>query len=93
MRPLLVSSIQPSPSVTSNLCIWDLGSWTEVQTLILVVFCSRLAAHEFNKAADLYSQALDKNPFDATVWCNRAYARIKLEEHGYALSDASAGFS
>ena len=47
------------------------------------------AAHEFNKAADLYSRALDHNPFDATLWCNRSYARIKLEEHGYALSDAS----
>ena len=50
------------------------------------------SAHEFKKAADLYSQALDKNPFDATVWCNRAYARIKLEEHGYALNDASTAF-
>ncbi|KAF9653816.1 protein phosphatase 5 [Thelephora ganbajun] len=46
-------------------------------------------AHEFKRAADLYTQALDHNPFDATLWCNRAYARIKLEEHGYAHNDAS----
>lgn len=26
---------------------------------------------------------------DATLWCNRAYMRTKLEEHGYALADAS----
>lgn len=50
------------------------------------------AAHQFNKAADLYSQALEHNPFDATLWCNRAYTRIKLEEHGYALSDAGEAF-
>jgi len=50
-------------------------------------------AHEFKKAADLYSKALDKNPFDATLWCNRAYARIKLEEHGYALNDAAKAIS
>ena len=47
------------------------------------------AAHEFNKAADLYSLAIEKNPADPTLWCNRAYTRIKLEEHGYGLSDAS----
>ncbi len=49
-------------------------------------------AHEFNKAADLYTLAIEKNPADPTLWCNRAYARIKLEEHGYGLSDASTCF-
>ncbi|PSR98912.1 hypothetical protein PHLCEN_2v4232 [Hermanssonia centrifuga] len=46
-------------------------------------------SHRFNEAADLYSKAIDLNPKDATLWCNRAYTRIKLEEHGYGLSDAS----
>ncbi len=45
--------------------------------------------HNFNRAADLYTKAIELNPKDATLWCNRAYTRIKLEEHGYALSDAS----
>jgi hypothetical protein len=58
-----------------------------IQSLIPDTLC--FAAHEFKKAADLYTQALEYNPFDATLWCNRAYTRIKLEEHGYALSDAS----
>jgi serine/threonine-protein phosphatase 5 len=35
-------------------------------------------------------QALERNPLDATLWCNRAFVRTKLEEHGYALADASA---
>ena len=48
------------------------------------------AAHDFNKAAQLYSEAIEKNPLDPTLWCNRAYTRIKLEEHGYGLADASA---
>ncbi|KAI0764475.1 Metallo-dependent phosphatase-like protein [Irpex lacteus] len=46
--------------------------------------------HHFNEAADLYTKAIELNPLDATLWCNRAYTRIKLEEHGYGLSDAAA---
>ncbi|KAI0093249.1 Metallo-dependent phosphatase-like protein [Irpex rosettiformis] len=47
-------------------------------------------SHQFNNAADLYTKAIHLNPLDATLWCNRAYTRIKLEEHGYGLADASA---
>lgn len=47
-----------------------------------------ILGHHFNDAVDLYSKAIDLNPKDATLWCNRAYTRIKLEEHGYALLDA-----
>jgi serine/threonine-protein phosphatase 5 len=50
-------------------------------------------AHDFKNAARLYSDAIEKNPSEPTLWCNRAYARMKLEEYGYALSDASAFFS
>lgn len=46
-------------------------------------------AHDFNDAAKLYSEAIEKNPNEPTLWCNRAYARMKLEEYGYALTDAS----
>lgn len=45
--------------------------------------------HEFPTAARLYSEAIEKNPHDPTLWCNRAFSRIKLEEFGYALADAS----
>lgn len=45
--------------------------------------------HDFPRAAQLYSAAIKHNPGDATLFCNRAYTRIKLEEHGYALHDAS----
>jgi len=48
------------------------------------------SGHDFPMAAKLYSEAIEKNPNDSTLWCNRAYARMKLEEFGYALSDASA---
>ena len=44
--------------------------------------------HDFTRAAQLYSTAIKHNPGDATLFCNRAYTRIKLEEHGYALHDA-----
>ncbi|CAK5265691.1 unnamed protein product [Mycena citricolor] len=46
-------------------------------------------SHDFPNAAKLYSEAIEKNPSDATIWCNRAYSRMKLEEFGYALTDAS----
>ncbi|KAJ7594025.1 phosphoprotein phosphatase [Mycena floridula] len=47
------------------------------------------SAHDFPTAARLYSEALEKNPLEPTVWCNRAFTRIKLEEFGYALTDAT----
>ena len=50
--------------------------------------CTRIA-HDFPAAAQLYSEAIEKNPLEPTLWCNRAYARMKLEEFGYALTDAS----
>ena len=37
----------------------------------------------------MYTEAIDLDPTDKTYWCNRAIARIKLEEYGYALNDAS----
>ncbi|KAG5648620.1 hypothetical protein DXG03_003231 [Asterophora parasitica] len=46
-------------------------------------------SHDFPSAASLYSQSIDQNPNEPTVWCNRAYTRMKLEEYGYALSDAT----
>lgn len=55
----------------------------------LLLTYKTLLAHDFLGAANLYSEAIEKNPNDATLWCNRAYARMKLEEYGYALSDAS----
>jgi hypothetical protein len=47
------------------------------------------AGHAFRMAVEAYSEAIDVNPLDQTLWCNRALARIKLEEFGTALSDAS----
>ena len=45
--------------------------------------------HDFPNAAKFYTLAIEKDPNDATFWCNRAATRVKLEEHGYALADAS----
>lgn len=42
----------------------------------------------FVEAVRLYTQAIELNPLDATYWCNRAAARTKLEEYGFALLDA-----
>ncbi|KAI6046039.1 phosphoprotein phosphatase [Pisolithus marmoratus] len=47
------------------------------------------AGHNFTAAVKLYSEAIQLNPTDATFWCNRAAARTKLEEHGFALADSS----
>lgn len=45
--------------------------------------------HNFPNATRLYSEAIDLDPTDKTYWCNRAVARMKLEEYGYAVNDAS----
>ena len=37
----------------------------------------------------MYTASLNKNPFDAVVWSNRAAVRLKLEEHGLAIADAT----
>lgn len=77
-------------SDAKDLYIYDHHFRVKVPIVVLALFLTPFAyaAHEFNKAADLYTQALDHNPFDPILWCNRAYARIGLEEHGYALNDA-----
>ncbi|KAL5507514.1 PPT1 [Sanghuangporus vaninii] len=47
------------------------------------------ASQEYTAAAHLYGEAIEHNPCDATLFCNRAYARMKIEEYGYAISDCS----
>lgn len=53
--------------------------------------CSRAVSsnpileHDFPTAAQLYSDAILRNSQEPTLWCNRAYARMKLEEFGYAM--------
>jgi hypothetical protein len=37
-----------------------------------------LTEKDFMEAATLYGQALEKNDQDATIWCNRAFARMNL---------------
>jgi serine/threonine-protein phosphatase 5 len=37
-----------------------------------------LIGKNFMEAATLYGQALEKNDQDATIWCNRAFARMNL---------------
>jgi len=46
-------------------------------------------ASKYNECLQLYTLSLNKNPFDPAVWCNRAATRLKLEEHGLAIADAT----
>ncbi|CAK9314701.1 unnamed protein product [Citrullus colocynthis] len=46
-------------------------------------------AHKYAQAINLYTQAIELNNQNAIYWANRAFARIKLEEYGSALEDAS----
>ncbi|BGP49272.1 Palmitoyl-protein thioesterase 1 [Rhodotorula kratochvilovae] len=43
----------------------------------------------YREALDLYTASLNKNPFDAIVWSNRAAVRLKLEEYGLGVADSS----
>ncbi|OBZ68079.1 Serine/threonine-protein phosphatase 5 [Grifola frondosa] len=83
------SSIPPSPTL-SRLTLQDVSEEARSEAAKWKAEANKaFVGHDFNKAADLYTKAIELNPADATLWCNRAYTRIKLEEHGYGLSDAS----
>lgn len=64
--------------VLPELCVCTMAE----ESLILV-------AQNYLEAAELYSNAIALDPTDKTFWLNRAVARIKLEEFGYAISDVS----
>ncbi|KAH9935326.1 phosphoprotein phosphatase [Fomitopsis serialis] len=84
-----VTSLPPSPTF-SKLSLEDVSEQDRQGAVRFKAEANRaFTGHDFNKAAELYSKAIELNPFDATFWCNRAYTRIKLEEHGYGLSDAA----
>uniref|UniRef100_A0A5S6R1X1 protein-serine/threonine phosphatase n=1 Tax=Trichuris muris TaxID=70415 RepID=A0A5S6R1X1_TRIMR len=46
-------------------------------------------AKQYDKAIELYTQALELNPDDLHVWCNRSLAYIRTELYALALSDAT----
>jgi tetratricopeptide (TPR) repeat protein len=45
--------------------------------------------HKFEKACELYSEAIKLHP-TAILYANRAMAAIKMESYGVALADAEA---
>ncbi|KKY15797.1 putative serine threonine protein phosphatase ppt1 [Phaeomoniella chlamydospora] len=47
------------------------------------------AAHDWPTAIDFYTKAIEKYDQDASFFCNRAQANIKLEAYGYAIADAT----
>ncbi len=50
---------------------------------------SRVADKHYSKAIELYSKAIDLDPYKAVYWANRAFAHHKLEEYGSAVADAT----
>lgn len=47
------------------------------------------AAHDWPKAAELYTKAIEINPNEPTYYSNRAQAYLKSEAYGYAIADAT----
>ncbi|KAF8904494.1 phosphoprotein phosphatase [Gymnopilus junonius] len=91
--PSLTASTPPSSIPSPELNKLNLGSdvseEAKQEALRLKAEANKaFTSHDFNNAARLYSEAIEHNPNDATLWCNRAYTRMKLEEYGYALADA-----
>lgn len=43
----------------------------------------------YDRAIELYTKAIEKNPKNAVLYANRSIANLRLENFGYALSDAS----
>ncbi|ESK96591.1 serine threonine-protein phosphatase 5 [Moniliophthora roreri MCA 2997] len=82
------SSVVPSPQLSSlklEVSEEDKAAAAELKQKANKAFSS----HDFTTAIQLYTQAIEKNPNEPTIWCNRAYSRMKLEEFGYALADAT----
>jgi serine/threonine-protein phosphatase 5 len=48
-----------------------------------------LAESHFTGAIESYTSAIELNPNNAVYFANRAYAHIKLEEHGSAIVDGT----
>lgn len=44
---------------------------------------------DYDRAIELYTEAIELNPGAATYYGNRAFAYIKTECFGYALEDAN----
>lgn len=97
------SSVPPSPSSTasslataatsavSELSLKDVSDKDrEAAAALKLEANAAFGKHDFAKAAEIYSKAIELNHTDATLFCNRAYARMKIEEHGYAIGDCSA---
>lgn len=55
----------------------------------LKIYFDFVTEQEFDKAIDMYSQAIDQNPNVAVYYGNRSFAYLKTECFGYALTDAS----
>ncbi|KAJ6587140.1 phosphoprotein phosphatase [Mycena vulgaris] len=90
--PALSASTPPSsvPSPQLEALSIEVSAADKAAALTLKAEANKaFSGHDFPTAARLYSEAIEKNPADATIWCNRAYTRMKLEEFGYALTDAS----
>ncbi|KAH9485179.1 Serine/threonine-protein phosphatase T [Psilocybe cubensis] len=84
------TSLPPSPELQKLNLSSEVSEQDKQEALRLKAAANKaFTSHEFNDAARLYSESIQKNPNEPTVWCNRAYARMKLEEYGYALTDAS----
>lgn len=48
-----------------------------------------LPEQDYNKAIELYTEAINLNPTVAVYYSNRSFAYLKTECFGYALADAS----
>jgi tetratricopeptide (TPR) repeat protein len=68
-----------------GLCSIDLPGQTWLMKLLLLPFAEK----HYSGAIQLYSQAIDLQPSNAVLYANRAFAHIKIEEYGSAVTDAS----
>ncbi|KAG8929820.1 hypothetical protein FRC02_005023 [Tulasnella sp. 418] len=88
------TSLSPGSPALENLSLKDVTEEDKAAAVELKGKANKaFGGHDFLGAAKLYTEAIERNPTDATLFCNRAYARMKLEENGYAIADTTTAIS
>ena len=69
---------------------WDeTGSYLIGIDCVMTSLVLTFAEQDYEKAIELYTEAINLNPYVPAYYGNRSFAHLRVESFGYALADAS----